>query len=296
MSGLLLAIVYNHQYNENIDKLEDIYKGRFANIVHLVPFYSGKKKNVYSIYENSYFFQGYIAQSSRFILNDQYDHYLFLADDIYLNPNINEINYKEHFKLKINSSFLPNIIELCKKRDFWMRIVDAQKFRLKYSGVECYKYLPAQSSAIEKFDKFNISYSRPKIFSKAFYSCNFFELLKKIFFYKNIFGINQSYEYPLAGGYSDIIIVDKKSFKKFAEISGIFSALRLHVELAIPTALILSADEIVTENQLKLKGMPLWSSEDMKYLNKFELKIDNLKNNFPKDILYIHPIKISKYH
>ena len=46
MNRVALIIIYNHQYNKNIDILERIYNGRFSNIYHLVPFYNGEKQNV----------------------------------------------------------------------------------------------------------------------------------------------------------------------------------------------------------------------------------------------------------
>ena len=56
-----LIIIYNHQYNKNIDVLERIYKDRFHDIYHLVPFYRGDRKNVIPVYESSHYFQGYIS-------------------------------------------------------------------------------------------------------------------------------------------------------------------------------------------------------------------------------------------
>ncbi len=58
MSKIALVIIYNHQYNKNIDILERIYKGRFSHIYHLIPFYQGDKENVIPVYDASLYFQG----------------------------------------------------------------------------------------------------------------------------------------------------------------------------------------------------------------------------------------------
>src|SRR4030042_4685799 len=103
MDKVALIIIYNHQYNKNIEILEKIYKDRFCNIYHLVPFYNGEKSNVIPVYENSHYFQGYIAQGFKIFYKKDYAHYIFIADDLILNPVINEKNYAIHFKLKKNS-------------------------------------------------------------------------------------------------------------------------------------------------------------------------------------------------
>ena len=57
MEKVALIIIYNHKFDQNIDVLEKLYQGSFSHVYHLVPFYTGKKVNVISIYENSRYFQ-----------------------------------------------------------------------------------------------------------------------------------------------------------------------------------------------------------------------------------------------
>jgi len=104
--SVALIIIYNHQYNKNIEILEQIYKGRFSNIYHLVPFYNGEKPNVIPVYENSYYFQGYVAQGFKSYFRKDYAHYFFIADDLILNPIIDETNYTSYLNLNSNSCFL----------------------------------------------------------------------------------------------------------------------------------------------------------------------------------------------
>ena len=99
MSSVALIIIYNHRYEKNIDVLERIYRGRFTDIFHLMPFYTGNKKNVIPVYENSMYFQGYVSQGLKAIFDEKYSHYLFVADDLILNPVINEATYEQYLKL-----------------------------------------------------------------------------------------------------------------------------------------------------------------------------------------------------
>ena len=62
MTKVALIIIYNHQYIKNIEITERIYNGKFSNIYHLVPFYHGVRSNVIPVYDNSHYFQGYVAQ------------------------------------------------------------------------------------------------------------------------------------------------------------------------------------------------------------------------------------------
>ena len=74
MNGnIALIIIYNHRYDSNVSILEGIYKERFSDIFHLMPFYDGDKPNVIPVYENSRYFQGYIAQGFRNFFNESFD-------------------------------------------------------------------------------------------------------------------------------------------------------------------------------------------------------------------------------
>ena len=119
MHKVALIIIYNHAHNENIEIIERIYKDRFSNIYHLVPFYKGGKTNVIPVYESSFHFQGYVNQGFKSFFREDYTHYLFAADDLILNPGINESNYTGHFKLNSKTCFLPGFITLHETKVWW---------------------------------------------------------------------------------------------------------------------------------------------------------------------------------
>ena len=108
-------------------------------------------------------------------------------------------------------------------------------------------------------------------------------------------------KYPVVGSYSDIVIVPKTAIKTFCHYCGVFATNRLFVELAIPTALLLSCEEISTEPALGKRGSIYWTyipkeveqfEKDMKPYNN---SLGRLMKEFPEDKLYIHPIKLSKW-
>lgn len=304
MNKLALIIIYNHQYNENIDLLERIYKDRFTNLFHLVPFYDGDKTNVIPVYENSFYFQGYISQGLKIFFNEQFEHYFFVADDLVLNPIINELNYLNILKLTNNSCFLPGFRTLHEFDYWWPRVGEAFHWNMDVAGVEVRNQLPDSTVARDLFNKFGLEI-KPLKFDQIYKSKEFPKVVKfwHLFFYlsfhKNRFkNRKKKYDlsYPLVGSYSDIFVINSATIKQFSHYCGIFAATKLFVELAIPTALVLSAQEIITENDLEYKGKELVTKHELKELDKFNYSLDLLLEKFPLNYLYLHPVKLSKWH
>jgi hypothetical protein len=108
-------------------------------------------------------------------------------------------------------------------------------------------------------------------------------------------GVRYAMRYPLVGGYSDIFAVSRQCIQPFAHLCGLFAVGRLFVELAIPTALVLAADRIVTEQSLPYQGRALWTAEDRAILDCYGGSLRRLLDEFPAQHLYLHPIKLSQW-
>lgn len=297
-----LIIIYNHQYIENIDISEKIYSERFKNIYHLVPFYNGCKINVIPVYESSFYFQGYISQGYKCFLKEEYNHYIFVADDLLLNPKINENNYCDFFHLDHNTCFIPGFISLHEVTGYWERVGDAFRWNLNQPGIEVYNQLPDYELALQKLNEYHLSFS----------PLSFFQIWKKPdslkkwiktmltdtryflrIIYNHLSRKKYSLSYPLVGSYSDICIVSKSYIKPFCHFCGVFAATNLFVELALPTALALSADKIVSEKDLNSTGKTMWTKLDFLELDKHEKSLKSLLSNYPSEYLYLHPVKFS---
>lgn len=303
MSEVVLIIIYNHQYNKNIEILEQIYKDRFSNIYHLVPFYTGEKKNVIPVFECSYNFQGYVSQGFKTYFKEEYKHYFFVADDLILNPIINETNYTQHLKLNSKTSFLPEIIGLHERGEFWTHVVRAFKWNINFPGVEAKNELPDYTTAIQLFAKFGLII-KPLTYLQLYKKQEFPGLAKikkfqSYYLWKKTLFKNKNKEfhlsYPLVSSYSDIFVISSDAIKQFSQYCGVFAATRLFVEIAVPTAIVLSASEIVIQKDLKLQGGALWTPEQCEILDKYDGKLELLLNDFPENLLYLHPIKLSKW-
>ena len=310
-TSVALVIIYNHKYINNIEILERIYCKRFSKIFHLMPFYDGYKSNVISVYGSSFYFQGYIAQGAAQFLEDDTSHYFFIADDLLLNPAINETNYTEHFNLKEASSFLPEFINLHEvgasnyllhvhlQRGWWPRVPEAYHYNPKKEGVKVEKELPSYKNALENFKKFNLVL-KPLKFDQIWKTPrrrHAFSFLRYLFQKLGSKLSKRQYKllYPLVGSYSDICIVSSKNIRRFCHYCGVFAATDLFVELALPTALILSAEDIVTEKDLQLHGKAMWTIQDYEEILKYNNKLRLLLSDFPENYIYLHPIKLSKW-
>ncbi len=304
-SKVALVIIYNHQYNKNIEVVERIYKGRFSDIYHLVPFYNGEKSNVIAVYCSSIYFEGYIAQGFKSYFKEKYNHYFFIGDDLILNPLINENNYCDYLKLSDYTCFMPRLSPVNEGKDFWGINFYAMLYDVKSPGVEAAGQVPDYHKAEELLRnhgiennilEFNQIWEKPRSikewFKKLSVEGNYIPRYIKNKVTKKKYRLT----YPLVRSYSDIFVVSSDAIKLFCHYCGVFSATRLFVELAIPTAMAFSAKEINTEKDIELKGTALWTQEEMKQLDQYDHNLQKLLNDFPRNNLYLHPVKLSKWN
>jgi hypothetical protein len=303
--NVVLIIIYNHKYDKNIKLLEQLYKNRFSTIYHLAPFYTGDRENVIPVYENSKCFQGYVAQALNRFHNEHFTHYFFVADDMILHPDINENNYFEYFNLDAEKSFLPEFFSIYRSDRFWPHAKEAVFFQLLQEGIEVKNELPDAVDAENRLLK-NGAISRPLQQETLLKWKHLYGKLNRNMFYKknrdpflhwlkdSILKKRYSLNYPLVGGYSDIFIVSAQSIRLFSHYCGVFAALNLFVEIALPTSLAFSSEKIVTEKDLSIQGKPLWKPEIDEYLQPYQHNLERLLKNFP-DVLYIHPVKLSQW-
>jgi hypothetical protein len=296
-NNVALVVIFNHRYDNNIEKLEAIYSGRFTNIYYLIPFYDGNRSDVIPVYENSYYYQGYIAQGYKSYYKEEYSHYFFIADDLILNPLINEGNFMQHLKLNEKSCFIPEILSL-------HNIHGSANTRYGFNytnkkwGVEAVNEIPSYEEAMSAFDKFGLKIqplSHNQAFEKQDNYENFKDLVKVVIGKKKPAKRYYDLSYPLVNAFSDMLVITKKVIKKFSHYCGAFAANELFVELAIPTALVFTAEAISTENDLELHGKYLHTEQELKELDRFNNKLSDLLTSFPAGYLYLHPVKLSQW-
>ena len=308
MTKPCLIIVFNHRYDKNIPVLEKLYAGRFSNIFFLVPFYNGSHPRVIPVYESSHYFQSYFAQGYHRFFDEVFTHYIFIGDDCILNPSLNEDNFPEQTGLGEKTDFIPGFIEFHTLQDkSWWHTFKGIDFFDNRKGAEIKKELPAKDEAIARFRKHGLDVkpvSLSNIFGKNtaagkkpleyFLFKQYHWRFKWKSYKKN--GLLEL-PYPVAGSYADLVIVTKESIYDFCRYCGIMAAAGLFVEIAIPTALLLSSEKIMQEKELRMQGKALWTEDDITAIEKKnDLRLSSLLKNFPPQQLFYHPVKLSKWN
>ena len=315
-----IVLIYNHRYDANIEVLERVYADRFSGVFHLVPFYDGPRQNVIPVYQNSYQFQGYIAQGYREYFKEEFDHYLFVADDLWLHPGINEGNYQERFGLAPESSFVPELFSVHhlhnndtlrfepyqsggETKFHWWRVRTLAAYKHHVEGLENSKEMPsaAEAEAILREHGHTVEplrfvdlYGPPP---SSFRINPVWKFLKDLRHFRREYRL----DYPLVASFSDLAIVSKTSIQKFAHYCGVFAANGLFVEAALPTALLLAAKTVVTEPEIGQRGSIYWiysPADAAAYaaaMQPYGNDLRKLLQDFPTDKLYIHPIKLSRW-
>lgn len=308
MSKAALIIVFNHRYDKNIPVLEKLYAGRFSNIWFLVPFYNGPHPRVIPVYESSNYFQSYFAQGYHRFRDESVTHYIFLGDDCILHPSVNEHNVEEATGLPPDTDFIPGIIEFHKLgKDSWWHAFKGIDFFRNRKGAEIRNELPSREEAVKLFKNHGIEIkplSRTQVFGNPgklskkgiahwLNGLYHFNIRWKGFRKKNLLEL----PYPVAGAYSDIVIITSGTIENFCRYCGIMAAAGLFVEIAIPTALLLSARNIRQEPALKLKGLALWTAADITSVEtRYGRSLRQLVSQFPESQLYYHPVKLSRWN
>lgn len=283
-----LLVVYNHRFDKNIERIRQLYANRFSYVYHIMPFYDGNEPDVIPVFDSSYCFSGYIAQAYTHLRKDGFTHFLCVADDMILNPSINENSIWEVLGIDYQDCYIDEIV--CFQhggKRWWRRILEALDYTPNQLGVELNSILPSKEEAQRRFDSHNLPYGpipRKELLRNP---------RKKAFF--KMLTRNCELKYPLVRAYSDILLIPADIMPKFANYCGAFSATRLFVEMAIPTALVLSSDNIRLGKDIKLNPGAMWIEDDFKILEPYGHNLAKLLTDFPSDKLYLHPIKLSQW-
>lgn len=314
-SKICFVIIFNHRYDKNIPVLEGMYRERFSHRYYIVPFYDGDMENVIPVYGRSIFFETYIAQAYNVLKNQGFDYFYFVADDMIINPAINENNILQFFELKKGESWIPHLRTIKEQKCFWIGTLAAYSYKPVQKYVEAKTELPSIEDALEKFECQGLvnplELSRKDVFREFTLDISSMAnkarlFLRTLSWLRHPFRESANLSYPLAASYSDTLLVSGEAMSKFAHYCGVFGATSLFVEVAIPTALILASEKkIKTEKDISKGGRSFWYSADNVFCDRPEYTWENLEkeyknlddmlNRFPEDAIYLHPVKLSKW-
>lgn len=104
--------------------------------------------------------------------------------------------------------------------------------------------------------------------------------------------------YPMAWGYVDMFCVSRNKLFEFSRMLGIFSAMNLFVEIAIPTAIVLTEERenVVLFCELqKYECQAFWNEAKKVFVDRYNMDFQNLCEHWDKRWLFVHPVKLSQW-
>jgi hypothetical protein len=75
------------------------------------------------------------------------------------------------------------------------------------------------------------------------------------------------------------VVVSEEAVRKFCHYCGVFAATKLFVEIGLPTALLLATSEIITEEDIELKGKALWPDGFILMTGNFKKGMETMKSS-----------------
>ncbi|MEO8613576.1 MAG: hypothetical protein ABI600_00420 [Luteolibacter sp.] len=315
-----LVAVFNHKYEKNIGIIESYYGGRFNNIWHLMPFAGYGKPGVIPVYDGSFTFQSFVAQAWKTLRESDADYFLFISDDLILDPTINQSNLEQVLALEGGGAFVPQLIDLS-TGTYGRGVIEMKKLeKIVHHGLEIGSELPEREAAknlisrhitlksdvLRRYVPYQARVIHPVLSNLK---GNWGHLKANIWHHREqlrhrLKPVKMSY--PFVGGNSDIFAVPADRMEAFVHLCGIFSSMRVFVELAIPTALAMCCERLVTEQDTPRSGINYVSKWIESEVTRKRLllrqiqqttnsSLSNLAAQWPQEYMYLHPLKLSKW-
>lgn len=294
-----LIVVFNHRFDQNLPVLRALYRGRFSDVRFLVPFYRGDDPDVIPVFASSATFQGYFAQAQRWLTGEGFSHYVLVADDLLLNPAINEENLAVHLRLKPGFGYIKDLEPFSSLTSRWTHFNKTLRALRFGEFVNADAELPDRAEALARLARHGLRFQRlgwhnlevgpgsPTQKAKEWLTAAWL-----------LYGRERGREmaYPLVMGYADFLVVPAGAMAEFCHLCGVFAAMDIFVECAAPTALALAVPDLRQERDLAARGLELWADADRAaFVRQHSADLSRVLATFPANTLYVHPIKISHW-
>lgn len=305
------VFIFNHKFEKNLPKLDAIYASRFAHRQFIMPFATSTDPRVLRIAESSWNFSGHVAQAGARIVRDgAITHYAFISDDLVLNPEVNQDNLADLLRLAPSAGYIKSLTAADAVRYGWPWAGEAAMSIRKFGrGFDWRHELPPADEAQKRFEAMGLRFPfpRPNNMAEVAYSLLRMPRRSPWAFAMGLGVTGRRADYPILCGYADFFVVPADALDRFVHYCGVFAAMNVFAEVAIPTSLALAVDQVVTELPLgeffmkpvparpgMLRGMELWDPDEIRgFADKHGHSLARLRDEFDPDWLYVHPVKIS---
>lgn len=309
------VFIFNHRFERNLDKLDEMYGGRFPERTYLMPFARSDRADVCRIVETSWHFSGHVAQGLSAFVDEAATHYVFISDDLVLNPRLDATNVARELGLDAETGYIKSLAPIDALRYEWHRSLPATiALRRNGDGFDWRAELPPEAEARARFAAMGLGdrLATPRTFGQMRRAVT--ELLPAAGYLTAPWAVKMyrtPTDYPLLMGYADFFVVPAGAIRRFAHLCGVFAALDLFAEVAIPTALALACDRVMTElapgarfddpaaprlPDRPWRGVEFWQPDETPaFASRFGNSRRRLTDEFPEDHLYVHPVKLSQW-
>ena len=301
------SVLFNHPYPPNIPVLRELYKDKFDEVSFIQPLRSSPDPDVYTSYRGSFAFHGMITDAAERLLAKDADYFIFVHDDVLLNPLYNGEQLVERLQVPGNGAFIPYLFSLHPDAQDWVWM-PGFLWRLFYptnqlsgTGIEnLISYFPNAETMRAKFDEIyglsfeNITYDRTRPINPIVVVGNQSHgnyITKSVLdgLYVTAEGASSvQLPFPFIGGNCDFTVLDRKTLEAVVPLLGVTAAANLFVEIAMPTAIACAADRVVQSKDVGLFAEMAWTKEEQRLMTD-----DILVRRFNEDLLLFHPFKLS---
>lgn len=318
---ICLVIVFNHRFDQNLPLLRAYYSSKFSHIRFLIPFaddLAQKAEDVISVHYSSYLFQGFFGEARQPLAELNCDAYLIVGDDLIVNESLNEKNIHQRMCLSSGHAYIKNLVSLYDSPISLSR--NRSTYRAFFpDGFHWENDMPTAAEAFERSNRYGISHrplgirnfppfwTRPGVVSLATALAWLMvrDHSRRLFAWQC-----KEVMYPAFYSYSDFLIVPGAEWDQFARYCEVTAAMQMFVEAAIPLAMVLACEKVDTEfeygekhdsisprRRLPMKGVevPWGGAYRVKFEESYSKDFDRLVDSFESDILYYHPVKLSRW-
>ena len=299
---VVLIVLFNHNYEKNIDIIKTIYKERFDTIRFIMPFYYGNDPDVIGVYGNSFVFHTYIAQAKEKLYELEGDDFLIIGDDLLLNPNINQFNIHEKMNIP-GGAFYIDEVENVSSCQYNRPLLESSRFSPQPPGLDssANRYIPSFEQAFDRLKEKNlideVSLCKWNPFYPCFESFTFKNLYKNYKIFKariwHFLKVVQyklkpvKMPYPFVFAYSDILLIPKTELIRWCRYLEVFATWNMFVEMAIPTAMHLLPDVSISyAKSHSFNHGNVWYPQNPLHYKKISNIINHLLNSSPTMVVY----------
>lgn len=294
-----MIVIFNHRYEQNLPALRSIYAGRFSHVRFLIPFSSSLDPDVIAVAGSSAHFQGFISQGRSKFGDGDFSHYVFVADDMLLNPKLDETNIVSNLKLGPDDAYIQELQPITSVTFEWPFLYMTLKGCRFQSHLRAQDELPPRADAFRRLAAHGVHVTRFGWKNLTQTGGNVLQRLKNLLLNTYLlYGPNnvRNVVYPLVRSYSDFVVVPRSGLAEFCHLCSVFAAMGIFVESALPTALALAVNTVRVEREIDLRGVEMFDIGELKaFEDRYHRNLDSLLADFPSDALYIHPIKLSRW-